>query len=171
MSTPCGWANPPPRSPTSGLRTYAAGQFADAERMYVRQVVLDPNNASAYRNLGDVYLALRRVPQARQHYSKAIDLAERTLAINPRDAKLISIVAVCEVELGRTDAALRHAAEAATLAPADNDVLLNGATVHLRAGRQEDAQRLLARAIAAGYPAEYAKRDPKVNALVDGGTR
>jgi serine/threonine-protein kinase len=151
-----------------GFAYYQAGQYESAVKMYARQVELDPSDPTAHRNIADVYLALRRPAETRQHYTAALRIAERRLKVNPRDASLIAIVAICEAELGRASEALRHAAEAETLAPADNDILFNVATVMLRTGRKGDGQARLTRAIALGYPIEFARHDPKVQAFMEG---
>jgi tetratricopeptide (TPR) repeat protein len=150
-----------------GFAYYQAGQHEGAVKMYGRQVELDPSNPSAHRNIADVYLALKRPAEARQHYTAALRLAEQRLKVNPREASLIAIVAICEAELGRAGEALRHAAEAETLAPADNDILFHVATVMLRTGRKNDGQARLTRAIALGYPVEFARHDPKVRAFME----
>ncbi len=91
---------------------YESRRYAEALEAYKSAAEQEPNYPLTHRNIGDVYVKLGRDADARASYEKAIEIGERMLRINPRDASTISLIATCEAKLGRAAAAERHAAEA-----------------------------------------------------------
>lgn len=142
-----------------GYTYYAAGRFAEALAMYRKAAQLGPESPSARRNLADVLMRTGEMANARRAYNEAIELAEKQLTVNRRNASLIGIVALCEARLGRKDAALRHAAEGLAIAPSDAEAIYNSAAVHAVVGDAGKAVAQLSRALEMGYPRQLAGED------------
>lgn len=139
-----------------GFAYYSAGRLNESLGMYQKALELDQSAPSAHRNIADVYARMGNRREAERYYLQAIDRAQAVLKVNPRDSRRIALLAVCEAEIGRLDAGLRHAAEAAALSPSDNEVIFKLASVYAIAGRPEEAVGQLRKAIELGYPPQFA---------------
>ena len=148
-----------------GTIEYYKGRYAEAAEAAKKAVDLEQQNATSHRNLGDIYQQLGRLADARKEYRRATELAERDLAVNPRDAITLTELALNEVKMGKTAEALRHAAEAVKSTPADNVVLFHCAAVHALANRPDDAAQWLQRAIEKGYSRKWAGQDPDLASI------
>jgi serine/threonine-protein kinase len=134
-----------------GFFYFAAGRFKEAVTAYAEQVKRDPASPSAHRNLGDAHRRAGNAAGARAEYERAITAANAVLAVNPRDAATIALLALCEARLGRAAAAERHAAEASVQPSADRDVWGRQAQVLALIGQRDRALAALRKAVAAGY--------------------
>ena len=83
-----------------------------AEPFFRHAAELRPSQAAARQQYGLNLLVLRRYDEAARELAEAVRL-------DPRDADGLGRLAYCELELGRTDAALTHAAAALSLNPGD----------------------------------------------------
>ncbi len=59
---------------TLGLMEKRQGRYSQAEELYKRAISLDPKFSEAFSNLGNVYLAEKKIPLAMASYQQAIDL-------------------------------------------------------------------------------------------------
>jgi len=133
------------------------GNLEAAAEGYRRAIELKPNEPIFYINLAD---AERRLGSkgARATYERALELLERLLSVNAKDAPKTSLLAICELELDRRGAAVKHADAAVALAPRNYEVLHRAAGVHAGVGHHERALALLREAFGAGYSIELAQR-------------
>lgn len=83
-----------------------------AEPFFRRAVELRPDLASARQQYGLNLLVLGRIDEAARQLGEAVRL-------DPRDADSLSGLAYCDMQMGRTGDARRHAAAALALNPAD----------------------------------------------------
>jgi serine/threonine-protein kinase len=146
---------------------YTEGRFEEALSHWQKAIELEPTSPATHRNLGDAYARLNRTSEARAAYAEAITRGTSLLSVNPRDARTIALVALCEAKLGRLDEASRQAAEAVALAPADNEVLYKAAVVQALRGEPDAAVRQLDAAVRAGYPPAFARDDRDLQSLRD----
>jgi serine/threonine-protein kinase len=145
---------------------YSAGRYGEALAAWQESARLSKNpTPTVLRNLGDVYERLKQPAKSRESYEAAIAAAEPLLKVNPSDANLIALVAVCMAKLGRHPEAALRAAEALSLRPDDNNVLFKVAVVEALGGGTERAFAHLENALARGYPAAFAKADFDLAAL------
>src|SRR5207247_5790724 len=91
------------------------GRFDDAVKACLEVVRLNPKCELAHYNLGDAYLRLGRVADARREIQKARDLWLAALRLNEKDAFTMARIAVCEAKLDMPTLEERHATEAAEL--------------------------------------------------------
>jgi tetratricopeptide (TPR) repeat protein len=145
----------------SGIGTirYDQGRYTDAAEAYRQALKIIPNNPIYFRNLGDTYRKLGQEAEARQAYGRVVALSGEILKVNPKDARTLSRLAVCEAKLGRAKDAARHSAEAVALSPSDNDVLYRKAVVASLGGRSGEAIAALRSALNLGYSAARARQD------------
>ena len=148
-----------------GFIYYGQKRFTDAAEAYRQALALDPASHITFRNLGDVYQRLGRRAEAVAAYGKAVDISERMLQVNPKDAVTLSQQALYEAKLNKRDDAERHALTAAKLASTDGQVLYNLAVVHALAGRQAAALAALEQALEHGASVPVARDDDDLRAI------
>jgi tetratricopeptide (TPR) repeat protein len=148
-----------------GWAYYEAGRYDESVQMYKESLKRDPKSPVNHRNIGDVYQRIGRTADARAAYEQAIALGNAMLAVNPRDVRVIAVVALCEAKLGRAAEAERHAAEATTLAPSSGDTWLQSAEVHAVLGQHDNALKDLESAVARGIAAQRVRTEDELAPL------
>ena len=142
-----------------------AGRYEEALKACQESLARDATFPMTHRNIGDVYMRLAQREKASAAYEAAIEAANKLLAVNPRDAVSIALVALCEARLGRRAAAERHAAEALSLRPKDREVVVKNAEVYAILNRPEQALRYLSTAMTLGYGAAQARQNDELASL------
>jgi tetratricopeptide (TPR) repeat protein len=138
---------------------YDSGRLADALLSYQEALRRDPKNVGNHRNIGDVYARLGRAADARAEYEQTIALGNEMLAVNPRDARTIALVALSEAKLGRRAEAERHAAEAVAVDATSREAWQRSAEVHALLKQPDAALRDLTIAVARGFDPQMARID------------
>ncbi|HWF07984.1 MAG TPA: protein kinase [Bryobacteraceae bacterium] len=147
-----------------------AGRYADAVPMLEQAVSLgggDEKHAYLiWGNLGDAYRWTKgREASAAVAYQNAVKLATRQLAVNPKDATLLSQIAVYQAKMGAQQEAKSGIEEALTSAPRDSAVLYRAAIVYELCGERTKSLDNLRAALAAGYSLSVVEREPELAAL------
>src|SRR5205085_4484155 len=93
-----------------GVITHEQGYPQVARETLERVIAIQPDNASLWRNYGDVLWSLAQLPQALNAY-------ERALALDPHNAGAHIAAAQCHLRLLHSDEAAPHIAEALKLDP------------------------------------------------------
>ncbi|HSR54252.1 MAG TPA: tetratricopeptide repeat protein [Acidobacteriota bacterium] len=148
-----------------GTIHYRRGEFEKAVRNYEEALQLHPRRVATLRNLGDAYTRLGQADQAEDCYQRAVDLIGESLQVNAKDARQLGLLALLEAKLGQRQQALRHAEEAVSLAPGDNQVLYRRAVVSALCGKREAALRYLKDALDRGYSLSEAQLDDDLAVL------
>jgi serine/threonine-protein kinase len=138
---------------------YQSERYQDAVRAFQSAVGADPAQPVLQRNLGDALMKAQRTADARAAYSACVDLGNRQLGGNNRDAAAIALVALCEAKLGRRDEAERHGAESLALAPADREVVYKNAAIAAVLNDRDRSLRYLNDALRLGYQPQLARED------------
>jgi tetratricopeptide (TPR) repeat protein len=115
---------------------YEKGHFQEALGDIDRSVALDPKDATALQQRGNVLLALNRFEDARQDY-------ERTLKIYANDAGVWNNYAVALDGLGRTNDALQAFRRALEGQPPSKSAFLGMAFEQIRRSRLDEAAAVL----------------------------
>jgi eukaryotic-like serine/threonine-protein kinase len=103
-----------------GVADFFLHRYHEAVANFQKAVELQPKNYLGWRNLGDGYFwAPGMREKAGAAYRKSIDLAEDALKVNPRDAYVYEILAICQAMSGESQPALQSLAKALELAPGD----------------------------------------------------
>src|SRR5262249_55210631 len=77
-----------------GVLFHNQGKFEDAAKAYIEALKLDPTSQISHANLGDVYERLGRLDDARTEYTNAVQMTNRILQVNSKDALTLSQRAV-----------------------------------------------------------------------------
>jgi len=141
-------------------------QYPEAARLFEAAATLDPENFEIWGNVGDAYYWSpgERI-KARNAYQKARSLASKVIAVNPRDANTLAVVAYYEAMSGDSDAADHHIRVALSSAPKDPDVLFTAALVFNQRGKTDKALSCLEKAVAAGYSRTLVRDTPNFDNL------
>jgi serine/threonine-protein kinase len=152
-----GWTN-------LGTLQYALGKYDEARQSYEHASALAPSEALVWMNLGDAHRAMRSAG-ARDAYARAIAAARDALALNPKDARMHSRMAICLAKSGRAAEAQDAIRRALEIDPTNAQILYNAAVIATLRGNEDSAVSWLERAIASGYSAAEAARDPELEPL------
>jgi len=149
-----------------GTIEFTRGNYAAAGRNFEKAVELNPTLHLLWGNLADAY---EMIPDRRQRaieaYRQAISLADRELALNPRDAHLRASVATYLLGLQEYPRALQEVVRALELTPDSVNLIFLAALVNEAAGRRSDALRLLEQAARKGYAPIEIQRHPQLAKL------
>jgi tetratricopeptide (TPR) repeat protein len=117
-------------------------------------------------NLGDAYYwAPGKRAQAGAAYEKAIALGEEKLRVNPRDADVLSSLAMYYAMEGERKPALEKLDVALRLSPKSPDLLFNAGIVYQQLGDTPRALDALEKAIAAGRSPSALRDTPNFDGL------
>jgi tetratricopeptide (TPR) repeat protein len=147
-----------------------AGRYSEAVPMLEQAVALggsdEKHSYLIWGNLGDAYRwSTGRETSANAAYRKAMDLAAPQLAVNPRDATLLSQVAVYEAKAGDIGPAQSRIQTALRLAPADPSVLFSAALIFEIDGKRARSLAALRAALQSGYSLSLIEREPELVSL------
>lgn len=144
-----------------GTIEFTRGNYAASAQNFEKAVELIPSFHLLWGNLADVYEMIpEKREQARQAYRQALLLADRELALNPRDAHLRASAATYLLGLGDHPRALQEVQQALDLTPDSVNLLFLATLVNEAAGRRKEALRLLEQAARKGYAPIEIRRHP-----------
>ncbi len=106
-----------------GQALYEAGEVAEAQRVFERAIVLDPENLIALRHLGDIARATHDAPAARMWYRRVLDADPYNEAISATLAGLETVPPVDQKRPSVGSDELVAAAPAAVLAAEQAEVV------------------------------------------------
>jgi len=139
---------------------YAKGMLQEAASAFEQAVGQAPGDDLKHRNLGDIYLRLKRRDKALEQYRIAADLTDEQLGrVNSRNGRVVARHALYSAKLGRSADALTSIEQAVKLSPDDNYVLYKRAVVHSLVNQPAEAVEWLRRAIQKGYSQSSASLD------------
>jgi tetratricopeptide (TPR) repeat protein len=157
-----------PRSYSNlGTLYFQRGQYAKAVPMFEQAVARGPG--PSYAMVGNLADSYRWAPgfesKAPPTYRRAIELAEQQLAINPRNAAVLSSAAVYRSKLGEKDRALQDIAAARKFAPADKTISFKAVVVLELLGRRAEALAAVRDLVKGGLAAEQIQGEPELKSL------
>ena len=116
--------------------------------------------------LGQSLRMLGRSEEGHEAIREGIRRAERVLALNPVDARALSLGSSNLLIDGQTERALEWSKRSLDLYPDDMSVLFNGTCLRAILGMKEEALELLERAVALGYgQRDWIEHDPDYESL------
>jgi Tetratricopeptide repeat len=119
----------------------------------------------AHVNLGALHAQLQHRAAALASYRDAVALLTDAIRVNPEDAAAMSMLAVCKAKLGERDEARQLSRLAVSKRPIDRDIRFQAAEVAAILGDPHAAFEQLQVALARGYRAEVACKDPDLKPL------
>ncbi len=117
-----------------------SGRLEEAEAAYRAALELAPEYADAWSNLGALVRRKGELKEAERHFRKA-------LSLNPDHAEAHHYLGYMAHDAGEWDSAVRHYKRAYELfakTPGEANAALNLASVMIKSGRRDDAERVLA---------------------------
>jgi serine/threonine-protein kinase len=153
---------------TSNLGTayFQLHRYADAAAAFEQATQIDPKNYVMWGNLGDAYYwAPGRRAEARAAYGKGIALGEEELRVNPRNADVLSSVAMYYAMRGERKPALENLDAALHLNPKNPGLLFNAGIVYEQLDEAERALDALEKAVAGGISAATLRDTPNFDGL------
>jgi serine/threonine-protein kinase len=150
-----------------GTLYFEQGRYKEAVGMFEQALNLSADsNYVVVGNLADSY---RWTPGLQQKapaaYQRAIELAEQQLAVNPKNAAVLSSMAVFHAKLGETANALNESRRAREFAPEDTTVAFKAVVVLELNGRRPEAVAALEGLLKGGYPRTQVEREPELARL------
>jgi serine/threonine protein kinase/tetratricopeptide (TPR) repeat protein len=149
----------------SNLGTLASrrGDSRDAVAMYERALAIDDHDYVLWGNLGIEY---RHLPgqetKARQALSKAIELADKSIAVDPRDTQVIVDLASYRATLGEKDQAQDYLRRVEGEGKTQADLARQIALVYAELDDRERTLQWVATALGLGSPVGEVEVDPSL---------
>ena len=135
------------------------GNYRAAVEAYRHAIELRPNSHITYRNLGDALMRLGQKDEATAAYQAAIKQALAELTVNPKDAGILSLLALYYQKAGDSKTAASRIDEAMRLGSKGWLITYRAAAVHALAGRSGVALLMLKQSLAEGAPWSRIEQD------------
>lgn len=150
-----------------GRACFQRGQHEKAARLFeAASEVREDHEARFFA--AQTYSALGRTKDATESYRKAFQAAERRVALNPDDARAVTMGAVSLGRLGETAKALEWGDRALQLAPEDSGIRYNVACILALEGEKDRAIECLEEAFRGGFSnQDWVDNDPDLDSLRD----
>ncbi|MDH3457972.1 MAG: protein kinase [Gemmatimonadota bacterium] len=114
------------------------------------------------------HAALGRQAEAESSYRRALEVVKDHLALNPDDARALTMGAVAYCRTGDREEGLRWAERAVAVDPEDGGIAYNVACLYALEGEPDKAIRFLEHALGAGFGnRDWLERDPDLESLRD----
>jgi serine/threonine-protein kinase len=145
-----------------GTLYYQLGRYSEAAPLYEKAVEL--GGGASWATLGNLADCYRHVPElsakAPGTYRQAIAVAERMLALNPKDADALKSLAFYRAACGDKGQALRDIQDARKLAPKNATVGFKAVQVYEMLGRRGQALAELEQILKEGFAIGQVEREP-----------
>lgn len=141
-------------------------RYSEAAAATQQGLKINGNDYMVWGNLMVAYEGANEPDKAREARQKAEELAEKVVALNPRDATAQANLADFYAEEKLNDKALTHSRTALALAPDDPNVLANVGEAYELIGDRVHALQYVEKAIAKGYAIEDIRNTPGLQALI-----
>jgi TonB family protein len=133
---------PADRDNSYGVRAYQQGEYDAASLLLERAIRANPNDASAWNNLGRALAALGKLDEAQKAYEKQI-------AINPKDQYAYNNLGLVQEREGYWNMAIESLRKQMEVHPGDSYAISNLPRALMHAGRWAEAQEAADRAVQA----------------------
>ena len=149
-----------------GTAYFQLHRYGESAAAFEQATQLDPPNYIFWGNLGDAYYwAPGRRMEAAAAYGNGITLGEEQLRVNPRDAEVLSSLAMYHAMRGERKAALNNVEAALRIKPKNPDLLLNAGIAYVQVGETQRALEVLEKAVAAGISPATLRDTPNFDGL------
>ena len=148
-----------------GVAYFYLKRYSESVPMFEKAVELSPNNETFTGNLADAYRWSNQRDRAVTTYAKAINLAYRELAVNPRNSDALGSLALYYAKKGEASEAVSFIRRARTINPSDLNLIYQEAVVHAVNNSPDQAFKSLREALTKGYSLKEAMSDPELESL------
>jgi serine/threonine protein kinase/tetratricopeptide (TPR) repeat protein len=151
-----------------GTAYFQMRRYAESAANFEEAVKLDQKNYMLWGNLGDAYYwTPGKRSEASAAYRRAIALGKEKMLVNPRDAQLLSSLAMYYAMQGERKAALDSIDASLHLQPNSPDLLFNAGIAFQQLGDTKHALDALERAVSLGVSPQMLRDTPNFDALKD----
>jgi len=148
-----------------GTMYFFLDRCAEAIPLMEKAVALAPKSEQVWGNLGDAYTCVPTdKAKATESYSRALQLGQDRLAVNPKDGDVLGRVALYQARLGDA-AGLVNIAKARQLAPGNRQIVWHATLVYELAGKRDLALEALRAALKAGQAPDEVRHEPTLSKL------
>ncbi len=145
---------------------YRDGDYEQAVAHIEEALAIHAHDYRVWGNLGDTLMRLpERRGEAESAYRRAAGLAEARLQVNPRDARVMSILAGYCLALGDRERALQLLGNARRTEALDVESLYQVGHSYERLGQRDEALSCFAEALRRGLSARRIEQAPTLSAL------
>jgi serine/threonine protein kinase/tetratricopeptide (TPR) repeat protein len=149
-----------------GTAYFQMRRYAESAASFERAVKLDQRNYVLWGNLGDAYYwTPGKRPEAAGAYGNAIALGTEGLGRNPRNAQLLSSLAMYYAMRGEKKPALDNLDASLRLQPKRPDLLFNAGLTFQQLGDTKRALDALEKAVSLGISPEMLRDTPNFDGL------
>jgi serine/threonine protein kinase/tetratricopeptide (TPR) repeat protein len=149
-----------------GRMCFAWGKIERSAEMFRRAAAVQRDDFQSPILLGQSLRMLGRKEEAAEATRQGIRRAERRLAIDPIDARALSLGANALADEGRTEEALAQMARALEIHPDEQGVLINAACLYAHLGKVDEAIGILEDCFAKGFgKRDWIENDPDYDNL------
>jgi serine/threonine-protein kinase len=149
-----------------GTAYFQMRRYAESGASFERAVKLDQRNYVLWGNLGDAYYwTPGKRPEAAGAYGNAIALGTEGLGRNPRNAQLLSSLAMYYAMRGEKKPALDNLDASLRLQPKRPDLLFNAGLTFQQLGDTKRALDALEKAVSLGISPEMLRDTPNFDGL------
>jgi serine/threonine-protein kinase len=157
-----------------GFVCYSRGRFAEAAAEFQKATQASPGYPTPWGNLGDSYRQLEKREEARAAYTRAVELAEARVRVNPEDAESRAFLASALAGLARCSESAEEARRASTQQPGNGRVHYLAAVASMLCGDRSSAVRHAGEAVRRGFLVDVRtnpdlkplQKDPAIQALL-----
>lgn len=136
-------------------------RYQEAAEAYMRAADLRRTDYAIFGNVAEAYAQVTgKEQESRANYSRALELAEQRLRINPKDCQVLSDAAVYAAMLGQQSEAEEYRQAGLKLAARDPDVRLRSAQVLAQFHKDKPAMAELKQALKAGLSRSEITNNP-----------
>lgn len=148
-----------------GAAYFYLKKYGESVPMFEKAVQLSPNAERFVGNLADAYRWSGQREKANATYEKAIVLAYKELAVNPRDSDTLGSLALYHAKKGAPAQGLTFVRRARTINKDDVGLVYTEAVVEALAEHPSEALKNLREAFQRGYSVQEAQSDPELATL------
>ncbi|HMF95353.1 MAG TPA: winged helix-turn-helix domain-containing protein [Vicinamibacterales bacterium] len=151
-----------------GRTSFARGHIERSADLFRKACEVRQEDFQSAFLLGQSLRILERSEEGREATREGVRRAERVLALNPVDARALSMGSSNLAIVGQTERALEWSQRSLDLYPNDMSVLFNATCLRAILGMKEEALEVLERAVALGYgQRDWLEHDPDYDILRD----
>jgi eukaryotic-like serine/threonine-protein kinase len=148
-----------------GAAYFYLKRYNDSVPMFEKAVKMSPTVERFTGNLADAYRWSGQREKANATYDKAIALAYKELAVNPRNSDTMESLALYYAKKGMSAQALNFIHHARSINNENVELVYSEAVVEALANHPENALKLLREAFERGYSVQEANSDPELDSL------
>ena len=148
-----------------GTTYFYLKRYNDSVPMFEKAVELNPNVEQLTGNLADAYRWSGQREKANATYDKAIALAYKELAVNPRNSDTMGSLALYYAKKNMPAQALNFIQHARAINKEDVALVYTDAVVEALANHPDNALGLLREAFERGYTVQEAISDPELDSV------